>query len=417
MPEAMRNIQPSDVEGNEKEIPLDPRLAPVPNRKIILQERIQESVTSVLSLLMELLMSALRLLKRFIALTIIVYVILVLLSKAPFILPAFDSICTTPLSSVITLCNTTKPLKAINFAQQPRFSDLVTIQMGFEHIMEPTGLDLTLPFRMQRIETAVGDLNALVEVSNLESKDLISSSLDAFAVSARNASRLLSRLESGVGGAVDLVLAADSTAIRSLESIEKREQNRHVISTIINSSTTSKSRKKIVETYIHTAEVTESTVLQLIEKASVILAILDQLESQMVFIHEVVSREGETKQRREEVLVYLWTRLGASRDRLELFAEHHSLLSQVENCRLAAATQVKRTLEKLEKLAAEVDDLRDDVEASSLGHEATVSLRTYIETLEKGVQRLSEERDRAKVKKETFLRIILDGHQHAGIGQ
>ena len=72
---------------------------------------------------------------------------------------------------------------------------------------------------MKNSEMAVRDLNTLVsslqssrttshrktqvKVSDLASKDLLASSLDRFIASAKDASRHLTRLDSGVGGAVD----------------------------------------------------------------------------------------------------------------------------------------------------------------------------------------------------------------------
>lgn len=86
--------------------------------------------------------------------------------------------------------------------------------------MESAGLGTNLAMDLKNSEMAVRDLNTMVgsipvptlritlthrqvKLSDLVSKDLLARSLDDFVGSAREASRHLSRLESGVGGAVD----------------------------------------------------------------------------------------------------------------------------------------------------------------------------------------------------------------------
>jgi hypothetical protein len=47
-----------------------------------------------------------------------------------------------------------------------------------------------------------------------------------------------------------------------------------------------------------------------------------------------------------------------------------------------------------------------------LPHEASIPLEVHITTLRKGVERLSEGRDKAKRKEEQVLKRILDGPQY-----
>ncbi|KIM20437.1 hypothetical protein M408DRAFT_135758 [Serendipita vermifera MAFF 305830] len=285
--------------------------------------------------------------------------------------------------------------------------------------MESAGMGINLALNMKKMEIAIRDLNTLVKLSDLVSKDLLSSSLDAFVISAKDASRHLSRLESGVGGAVDSIVAMNDYAINSLEAIEKYEKNKSAISTIIHSTNISPmSREKIAETFNQAAGVTESNLRRLIEMALATMTILNQIESQLSVIHEVVSREeGDTEAKRDEVLADLWTYLGANRDKLNRFADHRTLLSQVANHRSAAAMQVGGTIVQLEGLAADLDELRERVATPLLAHGTAVPLKVHIETLRKGVQRLTDGRNRAKVKEDAILGIVMDGPQHVGIGQ
>ena len=135
------------------------------------------------------------------------------------LITGLSPICAMPLvGTMIPLCSrlpkSTKPI------QEPRYSDLVTLQTRFESVMESAGLGTNLALDLKNSEMAVRDLNTLVstffysfqdlhlnsqqvKLSDLVAKDLLASSLEDFVSSARDASRLLSRLESGVGGAVD----------------------------------------------------------------------------------------------------------------------------------------------------------------------------------------------------------------------
>lgn len=86
--------------------------------------------------------------------------------------------------------------------------------------MESAGMGTNLALDLKNSEMAVRDLNTLVsatprsyfnaslnsqqvKLSDLVSKDLLAKSLEDFVGSARDATRHLTRLESGVGGAVD----------------------------------------------------------------------------------------------------------------------------------------------------------------------------------------------------------------------
>ncbi|KIM28644.1 hypothetical protein M408DRAFT_137678 [Serendipita vermifera MAFF 305830] len=431
-----------DIDQSEKGPVLVPQIAPVPDAdQGTLHESLRESGSFIVLLVLDILKSVLKLLKQPIALTLVIYIILVVLSQVSSFMVSLVSlalapICTMPLLSMVSLCDNGKSPTHSKSIQEPRFQDLVSIQTGFESIMESAGMGINLALNMKKMEIAIRDLNTLVKLSDLVSKDLLSSSLDAFVISAKDASRHLSRLESGVGGAVDSIVAMNDYAINSLEAIEKYEKNKSAISTIIHSTNTSPmSREKIAETFNQAAGVTESNLRRLIEMALATMTILNQIESQLSVIHEIVSREeGDTKAKRDEVvslipiyLIYLisvllkladlWTYLGANRDKLNRFADHRTLLSQVANYRSAAAMQVGGTLVQLEGLAADLDELRERVATPLLAHETAVPLEVHIETLRKGVQRLTDGRNRAKVKEDAILGVVMDGPQHVGIGQ
>jgi hypothetical protein len=77
---------------------------------------------------------------------------------------------------------------------------------------------------------------------------------------------------------------------------------------------------------------------------------------------------------------------------------------------------VAGTLVQLEKLAADLDDLRERVATPLLSDEASIPLEIHLMTLRKGVERLNESRGRAKSKEKQILKRILDGPQYPELG-
>jgi hypothetical protein len=135
------------------------------------------------------------------------------------VLQGIAPLCSMPLVSMMPVCTNIR--KQSVYVQEPRYPDLVNLQTRFEAVMESTGYGINLALDMKNSEMAVRDLNTLVggirhrwiqivltehiqvKLSDLVSKDLLASSLDDFVSSAKDASRHLSKLDSGVGGAVD----------------------------------------------------------------------------------------------------------------------------------------------------------------------------------------------------------------------
>jgi hypothetical protein len=108
--------------------------------------------------------------------------------------------------------------------------------------------------------------------------------------------------------------------------------------------------------------------------------------------------------------------VGANRAKLSNFASHKSLLSSVGQYRSTAAVQVGGTLVQLERLASDLDELRERVATPILVNNedgvASIPIEVHVMTLQKGVQRLAESRGRSKSRAEQVLKRILDGPQY-----
>ncbi|KAG8810348.1 hypothetical protein FRC19_004603 [Serendipita sp. 401] len=394
-----------------------------------LMASIEDTGAFLLLLLLDIAKTVLQLMKQPIAIVLVGYIVIVLVSYtasyiASLVLNGLSPLCSLPfITTMVPICSTiyspsSSPAPPKPGLQVPRYPELVNLQTRFESVMEDVGMGLRLSMDIKSSEMAVRDLNTLVKLSDLVSKDLLAASLDDFVNSAKDAGRHLTRLDAGVGGAVDSILAMDDYAIKSLEAIVQQEKSKNVLNAVLFPfSSTAATRKQLMDTFNQAAGLMESNLRRLIAAAMATTTVLNNLESQLLIIHEVVSREeGNTKLRREEVLADLWTYVGANRGKLANFASHRSLLSQVATYRSAAAVQVGGTLIQLEKLAADLDDLRERVAMPLLAEEASIPIEVHITTLRKGVERLTEGRGRAKRREDQVVKRLSEGPQYPELG-
>lgn len=162
------------------------------------------------------------------AFILVIYVLIVMVSYtasfiASMVIAGLSPLCSLPLATMLPVCQRIQ-LTSTKI-QEPRYPELVNLQTRFEDLMDSVALGSNLALDMKHSEMAVRDLNTLVsdachrgyvitllwkvwsfvkvKLSDIVSKDLLASSLEAFVASAKDASRHLSRLDSGVGGAVD----------------------------------------------------------------------------------------------------------------------------------------------------------------------------------------------------------------------
>ncbi|PVG01093.1 hypothetical protein CPB86DRAFT_781993 [Serendipita vermifera] len=410
--------------------PLKERFGIAKSGKEQLKDSVEDTFAFMIFLILDITKMALQLLKQPIAFVLVGYLLIVMISYtahyvASLVLQGLMPLCSLPLISMVPICsripstrNSSGGRAGGTYVQEPRYMDLVELQTRFEAIMESTGMDTNLAMDLKNSEMAVRDLNTLVKLSDIVSKDLLASSLDEFVSSAKEASRHLSKLDAGVGGAVDSILAMDDYAIKTLESLDRQEKEKTALSSILFPfSSSASTRKQLIQTFNQAAGILESNLRRLIETSVATTTILNQLESQLLVIHEIVSREeGKVKAGRDEVLGDLWTYVGANRAKLSNFASHKSLLSQVGHYRSSAAVQVGGTLVQLERLSSDLDELRERVATPVLLDSQdgipSIPIEVHVMTLQKGVQRLAESRGRSKNRADQVLKRILEGPQY-----
>lgn len=89
----------------------------------------------------------------------------------------------------------------------PQWADypkLINVQTAtFESLLDESVGGSGLALEIKKAEMATVDLNTLIRVSNLKSRDLIAETLSEFIEDAKRTGRGLQKLSSKVGGAVD----------------------------------------------------------------------------------------------------------------------------------------------------------------------------------------------------------------------
>ena len=103
----------------------------------------------------------------------------------------------------------------------------------------------------------------------------------------------------------------------------------------------------------------------------------------------------------------LWTVLGGNRDKLENFASHQSMLSDIDSYRKQARAHVSSTLTYLLELSADLDNLRDRISRPALINDDTfIPIEVHLDTIRMGVQRLEAGRKRAAARNQETIGLM-----------
>jgi hypothetical protein len=146
---------------------------------------------------------------------------------------------------------------------------------------------------------------------------------------------------------------------------------------------------------------------RLVLEAEVSISDLNKLEEHLKFIHALVSREDSSvSAARNELLAQLWTIIGGNRDELKGIDEHLALLKGVSGYRDRALAHVVAALQMLERMADDMEELRERVAAPELVGDA-IPIEVHMKSLKSGLERLKERRTGAKQLEEQIVNRIL----------
>ncbi|TVY45973.1 hypothetical protein LSUB1_G000229 [Lachnellula subtilissima] len=315
---------------------------------------------------------------------------------------SLSPICRIPGTSLLNLpfC----PVHSADNSNGPpppvEFDRLMTVQANFEKVLEESAGGASLPVDMKRGEASIRDLRQLVRYSQLHSKDELVLEFDGFIETARIASYDLQKFNSHVGRAVDNVISTTRWTARVLDGIEERDGSRGSINSFVNDKLlapfqpTKFTEQILLDQYIQHTRGVEEEIYRLIDQAQALLMILNNLEDRLEVIHGVATREDvSAKAQKEEILSSLWAMLGGHRGKLNKMDRQLTLLQQVGIYRKTAYAHVSGTILRLQAMGAGLEDLRERVGGPELLRDRRdIPLSVHIENIQRGVERLEEQR-------------------------
>lgn len=169
----------------------------------------------------------------------------------------------------------------------------------------------------------------------------------------------------------------------------------------------SKSDKIITESFADSLNVVSTQMERVILEAEVNLANLDRLERRLETLHELVQRENfHISAERSELLAELWTILGGNKRRVRNLDGHLFLLRNIGQYRTRALAHVVATMQTLQIMSGDMEDLRERVNAPELVGER-IPPEVHIKSIQAGIDRLATKRWQASDREEAAIRQIL----------
>ncbi|KAI0749701.1 hypothetical protein C8Q80DRAFT_1269537 [Daedaleopsis nitida] len=313
-------------------------------------------------------------------------------------------VCRLPLISSTSLCTPPRPAKEAQWADYP---SLVEIQSNsFEPLIDGTISGSALSLDIKQAEMATRDLVTLVKVSDLKSRQLIAESLAVFIEDAKKASRRLHSLNAKINGAVDKIVAANDHALRTIEDAQDKPNNA-LVRVIWPFGHTSSSQIDVVESFRNSMDVNASEMAKLIVAVELALEHLDTLDERLDALHELCARENLTvSAARDQLLSELWTILGGNRKQLRKFTTNLELLQALGEYRKRARAHVAAAMQTLEGMGEDMEDLRERVAAPEIVGDR-IPIEVHMKSIQSGMERLKEQRLKAKEREEQLMDKIL----------
>lgn len=208
------------------------------------------------------------------------------------------------------------------------------------------------------------------------------------------------KFNSRVGRAVDNVISVTRWTSRVLDGLQERGASRGAIGAFINDKLLAPfqpvkfTERALLDQYVQHTQVVEEEINKLIAEAHALLMVLENLEVRLDMIFEISNRDGMAAEAvTDDFLVQLWSLLGGKTGKKGKATEQLQLLRKVLLCRNSAFAQVSATLMRLKAMATGIEDLRERVGAPELLRDrADIPLSVHIENIERGIDRLEEQR-------------------------
>ncbi|PPQ71183.1 hypothetical protein CVT24_010001 [Panaeolus cyanescens] len=306
--------------------------------------------------------------------------------------------CWLPIIKDSVFCHST----TTKWVDYDRLAEVQSRSFG-EMLGETVG-NSALSLDIKQAEMATADLATLVRVSNLKSKKSLESHLMNFNQHAKKAGRGLQKLSSKVGGAVDSIMAVNDYALSSIEQARAKEPAPWSFAALVNPNAKQRTQEIITDSFDQAMGVLSNNMQHLIVEAELNLQRLDDLEEALSVLHEVIAREEKTvSQEKDEVLAQLWTSLGGNKRELRNFQQNLALLQNLGEYRKQARAHVAATLQSLEALSEDMEDLRERIAAPELMG-PDVPPEVHMKSIQTGLERMKEGRIKARELEEAALK-------------
>lgn len=316
-----------------------------------------------------------------------------MLSKAVYsqITTAMAPVCLVPGSSYLfSMCAQSQQGGVANF------EDLIKIESRYEDILDAKSDNLGLPLAIKESQLAIGDLRTLVRHSHLPSRNQLDVEFKDFIETARQASLDLTRYNSHIEGVMQRVIVTNTWTLQVLQDLSYEDASRGSLGRVFNAITGSfispapTLQQRIYDQYILHVGQNRGEIEGLITQAQALLSILTNLDGRLDTINDLAVRDDTTvTKRQDELLSHLWTKLGGNSATVKQGNRQLNLLRNVQGYRRRALKHVTETLDKLQKIQAELENLYTSVSApETLSERSKLPITFHIELIERGVERL-----------------------------
>jgi hypothetical protein len=287
------------------------------------------------------------------------------------------------------------------------FAGLMDVQRDSLEVLleESVGMSVT-GWEIKRSEIATNDLIVLVKLSKLKCRLILTDALEDFLRKARRASDNLKRLDSRVSFLIDRCV----TLSRSIQAIltsytSTLAINQLALNTLVAavedrflgavSPSFDASQVVIEKSFTIALDKFVSRLSQILIHCQEMIDELEAMDTALALIHEIVSRERlGIIDTRDELLARLWTILGGNKHELRSLENHLTLLYGLSQYRKVALAHVHRTMETVEKLEADIAQLREECVTTMVGI-GTLDMQYQLVSLRAGITRLADGRGRA----------------------
>lgn len=273
---------------------------------------------------------------------------------------------------------------------------------AFDELLDSSAGSSGLSLEVKKAEMATADLVTLVQYSDLTSKDLLVSSLKGFIYDAKKTGRGLQKLSAKLGGAVDNILAVNTYAWHTIE-----EANAKKPSAFASLSPWAKDPKAVVaSTFTDAMNVLDANLKRLILEAESNLANLNTLEEHVESLRDMIARENKDVSQ-EEVLSSFFAILFKGARSSKIYADNLKVLKELGSFRKKALLHVTAALETLRAMSDDMEDLRERAATPELVG-PSIPIEVHIQSIQHGIERLQEGREKAKRLEAAAVRRILE---------